>query len=82
MEEQDLLKKIAKERYELEIMNIELKRMLGLVHWNKEHPIENFMLKRHNEKSLQIKIDIQILKIELQKLDLEWLNEKLYSLTN
>ena len=81
MDEQNLLKMIAKERYELELMSIELKRMIGLVHWDKEHPTSNFMLNRYNEKTLKIKIDIQNLKMELQRLDLEYLNEKLYNLT-
>jgi len=81
MDEQDLLKIIAKERYELELMAIELKRLVGLVHWNKEHPIENIMLTKYNEEALNIKIKIQNLKMDLQRLDLDRLNQRLYSLT-
>jgi hypothetical protein len=80
MDEQDLLKIIAKERYELELMAIELKRLIGLVHHNKEHPIQNFILQRYNDEVLKIKIKMQNLKMDLQRLDLDHLNEKLYML--
>ena len=81
MDEQDLLKIIAKERYELELMAIELKRLLGLVHWNKEHPIQDFMLQRYNDETLDIKIKIQNLKMDLQRLDLDRLNQKLHNIS-
>jgi hypothetical protein len=81
MDEQDLLKIIAKERYELELMAIELKRLNGLMNWNKEHPIENIMLTKYNEEALNIKIKIQNLKMDLQRLDLDRLNQKLHILT-
>ena len=80
MEEQDYLKLIAKERYELELMSIELKRMHDLVLWNKSHPTTKLILDNYNDRSLKIKIDIQKLKIDLQRLDLEYLNDKLYTL--
>jgi len=81
MEEQDLLKLIAKERYELELKSIELKRLLGLVQWNKEHPTPILLQDKYQERSLKIKIDIQNLKIDLQRLDLEYLNDRLYALS-
>jgi len=72
MDDQELLKMLAKERYELELMSIELKRLIDLVRWNKEHPQS-----KYNERVLQIKIEIQNLKMELQRLDLEHLDEKI-----
>lgn len=74
MDEQELLKMLAKERYELELMSIELKRLIDLVRWNKEHPHAQ---NKYNEKVLQIKVEIQNLKMELQRLDLEHLDEKI-----
>lgn len=74
MDDQELLKMLAKERYELELMSIELKRLIDLVRWNKEHPHAQ---SKYNEKVLQIKIEIQNLKMELQRLDLEHLDEKI-----
>jgi len=80
MDDQELLKIIAKERYELELMAIELKRLIGLVDHNKEHPIQNFILQRYHDEVLKIKIKMQNLKMDLQRLDLDHLNEKLYML--
>ena len=74
MDEQELLKMLAKERYELELMSIELKRLIDLVRWNKEH---SHAQNKYNEKVLQIKVEIQNLKMELQRLDLEHLDEKI-----
>lgn len=74
MDDQELLKMLAKERYELELMSIELKRLIDLVRWNKEHPHAQ---NKYNEKVLQIKVEIQNLKMELQRLDLEHLDEKI-----
>jgi predicted esterase YcpF (UPF0227 family) len=81
MDDQDLLKIIAKERYELELMAIELKRLVELVHWNKEHPIQDFMLQRYNDETLDIKIKIQNLKMDLQRLDIDHLNHKLHNIS-
>lgn len=81
MDDQDLLKIIAKERYELELMAIELKRLVGLVHWNKEHPIQDFMLQIYNDETLNIKIKIQNLKMDLQRLDIDRMNQQLHNIS-
>ena len=81
MDDQDLLKIIAKERYELELMAIELKRLVELVHWNKEHPIQDFMLQIYNDETLNIKIKIQNLKMDLQRLDIDRMNQQLHNIS-
>ena len=81
MDEHALLKIIAKERYELELMSIELKRMISLVHWNKKYPDSDFLRKINNEKTLKIQVDIQELQMELKRVNLDNLNNKLHILT-
>jgi hypothetical protein len=81
MEAIELSKMIAKERYELELMTIELKRMIELDDWNKKHLTLTHKLNEYNDKTLKIKIDIQHLKIDLQNLDLEYLISKLNATT-
>jgi len=99
MDENEMMKTLAKERYDLELMAIDLKimtelfeqikhdKLIKLAEQNIKNPgtnsgFTNHMQETYRDKTLKIKIDIQKLKMELQRLDIEFLNEKITRLSH
>ena len=73
----DLLRHIAKEKYELELKSIELKRMNDLIAlYDKDSPVVIGPIYYRN-KTIRIQRDIVLLEMELSRVDIEQMESNL-----
>jgi hypothetical protein len=75
-----LLRHIAKEKYELELKSIELKRMNDLIaSYDKDSPVVIGPIYYRN-KTIRIQRDIVLLEMELSRVDIEQMDSNLKSM--